>query len=196
MVITISFSSQTFSVHYEVFTKTIFLAVAELIAKLFSVVDPTSPPTKADMVALGETAALEHSPCKGTVWPKQSHWTGSRRVTWPELQAKSILSHLCLEIGRKQKHSQFPESSWPLWSRFSPSQNIAVEPDIKTTGLYYCLLAHPDTACWKGRREIISKLGSALRRSLWFHESENRVAFSNTTLSSRVHRIPCSQSSV
>lgn len=157
MAITISFPSQTFSVHYEVFTKTTFLAVAELIAKLFSVVDPTLPPTKADMVALGETAALEHSPCKGTVWPKQSHWTGSRRVTWPELQAKSILSHLCLEIGRKQKHSQFPESSRPLWSRFSPSQNIAVEPDIKTTAfITVCLLTLTQSAKREGGKSFPS----------------------------------------
>lgn len=41
---------------------------------------------------------------------------------------------------------------------------------------------------------MISNLGSALLRSLWFHESENSTIIPKTTLSCSVHRIPCSQS--
>ena len=41
---------------------------------------------------------------------------------------------------------------------------------------------------------MISNSGSALLRTLWFHESENSTVIPKTTLSCSVHRVPCSQS--
>ena len=41
---------------------------------------------------------------------------------------------------------------------------------------------------------MISNSGSALLRTLWFHESENSIVIPKTTLSCSVHRVPCSQS--
>lgn len=43
---------------------------------------------------------------------------------------------------------------------------------------------------------MISNLGLALLRSLWFHESENIIVIPKTPPSNSVHRIPISQSRV
>lgn len=114
------------------------------------------------------------------------------RMTRASGQINSITP--LLGDGLKTKHGQFPKSLQFLWCRVSFIRDIVLAPEIKTTGLYYLLLVPSDAACAKKRRWMISNLGSALLRTLWFHESENSTVIPKTALSCSVHRVPYSQS--
>ena len=112
------------------------------------------------------------------------------RMTRASGQINSITP--LLGDGLKTKHGQFPKSLQFLWCRVSFIRDIVLAPEIKTTGLYYLLLVPSDAACAKKRRWMISNLGSALLRTLWFHESENSTVIPKTALSCSVHRVPYS----